>query len=414
MRIQAIICEYNPFHTGHAYQIQAGKKTIGSTHTLALMSGSIVQRGSFALCDKWTRAQSALLAGADLVCELPYAYAGQSAEFFARGAIKILNSLNCCHFLSFGSESGNLEPLKKVAALLSQEPPAFKNALKAGLSKGLSFPKARELAFEALYGENFSLYLREPNNILGIEYLKALLITKSHLTPITIKRQGSGYHDQTLQSHYASASAIRESIKKNSIDLNLNLKQLLPYNPDILLKKINTDFSNQEQGFTKALYAKIMSADLGSFRQLPYMEDGMEFKFKTALKSAKTYDELVMTLSSKRIPESRIRRILMALMLDFHSEHLTQFSAETFHPYLRVLGFNEKGQAMLKTIREKASIPIITNTRTNITRLTQDQRRCFEFDLLATDLFSLFCEKNYCYHQDFLQSPLRLPQKECS
>ncbi|MEG0377612.1 MAG: nucleotidyltransferase family protein, partial [Eubacterium sp.] len=268
MLIQAIICEYNPFHNGHAYQIKAGKTDTGSTHTLALMSGSIVQRGSFALSDKWLRAQTALLSGADLVCELPYAYAAQSAEYFAGGAIKILNALNCCDFLSFGSESGNLDSLRKIAGILAHEPPDFQKVLKDALNTGVSFPKARTIAFEALYGEHFSSYLREPNNILGIEYLKALLRTNSPITPVTIKRQGSGYHEQAIKTTTASASAIRKQIKAGLAAPEQALRPLLPYDPALLLDPLRENSCDWETSFTKALVSKIMSADLGSFRSL--------------------------------------------------------------------------------------------------------------------------------------------------
>lgn len=412
MLIQAIICEYNPFHNGHAYQIKAGKTKTGSTHTLGLMSGNIVQRGSFALTDKWLRTQTALLSGVDLVCELPYAYAAQSAEYFAGGAIKILNALNCCNFLSFGSESGKLDCLQKIAAILSEEPPLFKKALKETLNTGVSFPKARTLAIEGLYGKTMALHLREPNNILGIEYLKALCRTNSHISPVTIKRYGSGYHEQAIKTTFASASAIRKHIKENTAAPEKELIPLLPYEPSLLLNHIHQNSNDWEESFTKALLSKIMTADLGSFRQLPYMEPGMEFKLKTALKRADTYQALIGSLASKHFPESRVRRILMNLMTGFTSEHLDHFSSDTFIPYLRVLGFNEKGQSMLKKIREKAEIPLITNTRTNMTRLSPAQKHCFNFDILSTDLFNLFCQKKHHYHQDLSHTPLIITQKE--
>ena len=399
MQTQAIICEYNPFHNGHAYQIQAGKEAAGSTHTLALMSGSVVQRGTFAIADKWLRARTALLSGADLVCELPFCYAAQSAEYFAAGAVKILNATGVCDTLCFGSEAGDLEALSAVAQSLAFETPAFKDALKAFLGKGLAFPKARELAFKAAHGEKSASYLREPNNILGIEYLKALHRTHSAIRPVTIKRQGNAYHSTEAQSRFASATAIRQLLASPGENAQA-LASLLPYDPALLLSDLKETRVPWEESYAKALLSQIHSQDLARFRTLPYMEEGLEFKLKKALEASGSYDSIVDTLTSKRAPKSRIRRILMNLSMGFEARDLRRFAAPGFVPCLRVLGFNEKGRALLKAIREQGSLPVITNTRANITRLSPDQRACFDFDARATDLFSLFCEKQYRYHRD--------------
>ncbi|WP_302822485.1 tRNA(Met) cytidine acetate ligase [Eubacterium callanderi] len=411
MQTQAIICEYNPFHNGHAYQIQAGKEAAGSTHTLALMSGSVVQRGTFAVTDKWLRARTALLSGADLVCELPFCYAAQSAEYFAAGAVKILNATGVCDTLCFGSEAGDLEALSAVAQSLAFETPAFREALKAFLGQGLAFPKARELAFKATHGEKSASYLREPNNILGIEYLKALRRTHSAIRPVTIKRQGNAYHDTQAQSRYASATAIRQLLAAPGAGAQA-LKPLLPYDPALLLSYLKEARVPWEESYAKALLSQIHSQDLARFRTLPYMEKGLEFKLKKALGTSGSYDSIVDTLTSKRAPKSRIRRILMNLSMGFEARDLSRFAAPGFVPCLRVLGFNEKGRALLKAIRERDGLPVITNTRANITRLSPDQRACFDFDARATDLFSLFCEKQYRYHRDYTQNPVIIAEKE--
>lgn len=411
MQTQAIICEYNPFHNGHAYQIQAGKKAAGSTHTLALMSGSVVQRGTFAVADKWLRARTALLSGADLVCELPFCYAAQSAEYFAAGAVKILNATGVCDTLCFGSEAGDLEALSHVAQSLAFETPAFRDALKAALGQGLAFPKARELAFKATEGEKSASYLREPNNILGIEYLKALLRTHSTIRPVTIKRQGNAYHDTNAQSRFASATAIRQLLAAPGVSA-LALAPLLPYDPSLLLSYMQKARVPWEESYAKALLNQIHSQDLSRFRTLPYMEKGLEFKLKKALEADSRYDSIVDTLTSKRAPKSRIRRILMDLSMGFESADLSRFADPGFVPCLRVLGFNEKGRALLRAIHEQDGLPVITNTRANITRLNPDQRACFDFDARATDLYSLFCEKQYHYHRDYTQNPVIIAEKE--
>src|SRR5665647_1509914 len=179
MKILGIITEYNPFHKGHAWQLETTKKICEADGVMTLMSGSITQRGDFAIINKWERTQLALASGVDLVCELPFGYACQSAEAFARGGVKILNATGVCDFLSFGSELGELEPLKSLAEILAKEPPEFKRLLTVALGTGVSFPKAREQAIQSLLGQKASTLLATPNNILAIEYLKALIVTNS-------------------------------------------------------------------------------------------------------------------------------------------------------------------------------------------------------------------------------------------
>lgn len=405
MQTQAIICEYNPFHNGHAYQIQAGKEATGSTHTLALMSGSVVQRGTFAVADKWLRARTALHAGADLVCELPFCYAAQSAEYFAAGAVKILDATGICDTLCFGSESGDLETLNAVAKSLATETPAFTEALKTHLDQGLAFPKARELALKATSGEKFASCLREPNNILGIEYLKALHRTHSEIRPVTIKRQGSHYHDTDVQAHSASATAIRRLLEDPGTTPDA-LQPLLPYDPAPLLAYMQEERVPWEPSFARAILTHLVSRNPEDFRVLPYMETGLEFKLLKALESDGTYNGIINTLISKRMPKTRIQRILMDLLMDFHAKDLELFADPQFLPALRVLGFNAKGQELLRAIRDQSILPVITNTRANITRLNLGQRASFEYDTRATDLFSLFCEKQYRCRRDYTQSPV--------
>ena len=212
MKIAGIIAEYNPFHTGHAYHIQKTRELTGADYIVVVMSGDFVQRGAPALYSKHLRTRMALLGGADLVFELPATHACESAEFFAQSAVGLLDGLGCVDVLSFGSESGDIEPFLKLGAFLATETPEYQNLLKEYLKKGESFPKARSLALQELLSDtdtDTGTFLQTPNNILGVEYCKALCRRNSPIRPFTVKREGNAYHEESLKEQFPSASAIR-------------------------------------------------------------------------------------------------------------------------------------------------------------------------------------------------------------
>ena len=208
MKITGIIAEYNPFHNGHKYQIEEAKKF--SDAVVVIMSGSFVQRGSIAITDKWTRAKVAAENGADLVLELPVIYSLNTAQRFAKGAVEILDRTNVIDYLCFGSESGNVDELTKVADMLINEPEDVSEKIKKFIAEGISYPAARQKAFRGLIDEEI---LSSPNNILALEYIKALIEIESSIEPVTVKRYGTDYHDEFAKNGIASASAIRSMIK---------------------------------------------------------------------------------------------------------------------------------------------------------------------------------------------------------
>jgi len=213
MKVAGIVTEYNPFHLGHEYQLIETKKRLDVDYIVVVMSGNFVQRGEPALLNKWERTQLALIGGADLVIELPTPYACSSAELFAKGSVNLLNQLNCVDYLVFGSEQGEIAPLMELALFLNNEPANYKNALHSELKLGLSYPKARMNAIHATF-TNANTLLKGSNNILGIEYLRALHSFESSIQPITIKREGSSYLNESLTHVLPSATAIRSFIKK--------------------------------------------------------------------------------------------------------------------------------------------------------------------------------------------------------
>jgi len=227
MNTVGIISEYNPFHNGHKYHIQAAKEACNADYSVCIMSGSFVQRGEPAIFDKWSRAKMAVLNGADLVVELPVVYACQPAEIFALGSVKILNSMGFVNYICFGSELGDTEALQRLAKLLHNEPEAFKLILKNQLEQGISYPKAISAALSSYIGGDDAVItndiLRNPNNVLGIEYIKALMTLKSSIKPVAVKRIASDYNDIGIAGGIASATAVRYEIKEKGLSEKVRL-----------------------------------------------------------------------------------------------------------------------------------------------------------------------------------------------
>lgn len=399
MKLLGIIAEYNPLHTGHAYHIKKSKHITGATHTIAVMSGSAVQRGGFALVDKWSRAAMALNAGVDLVVELPYAYAGQSAAYFAGGAVSILASTGICDFLSFGSEAGDLRDLIIVADCINAESESYRRVLKSVLDRGLSFAIARSHAVSAVLGERFAALLSSPNNILAIEYLKALRRQNTSIVPVTIPREGAGYHDVSSKSKYVSAAYLRQALITGSD--HSKLADYLPYPIALLETALDKKHPHCEDALFRGIVHQLLTTSVDDLKDTPDMERGLEFRLKNAAETASDHRTFVESLASKRITTSRMQRIVMNMLMHFKAADLKAFSDLDFIPYLRVLGFNDKGREIIKTIKDHSAMPILTNLDTNRTKLDENQLHCLSFDLLATDLYALYCEKEYRCHQDF-------------
>ncbi|HML38127.1 MAG TPA: nucleotidyltransferase family protein, partial [Bacillota bacterium] len=215
MKVLGIIAEYNPFHNGHRYHLEESVKLTSPDFTVCVMSGDFTQRGEPAMADKWIRAAATVENGVDLVLELPFAFACNNAEFFAAGAVDILNRLGCVTHLSFGSEAGELSALSQAADYLAYEDDELKNTIREFADQGLSFPRARYEAVKMCRGEAYSDVLRSANNILAVEYLKQLRLMKSEIEPVTVKRYGTGYHDMGSYENIASATAIRHQVKRS-------------------------------------------------------------------------------------------------------------------------------------------------------------------------------------------------------
>lgn len=376
MLIAGIVSEYNPFHLGHAALIDQ-IRLAGATHIVAAMSGNFVQRGEPAILSKWARARQALLCGIDLVIELPLPWALAGAEKFAYGAVSLLDAIGV-ELLGFGSECGNVQELQEVTqALLS---PDFREELHRELKRGVTFARARQTAIASRFGNEKALLLEEPNNILGIEYLKALDRLGSKTKPYTVRRIGAGHNGQKPQSGIASASYIRNLI--------LNNRECSEFMPkpaaDVLTQELQSGSAPVSiLRIERGILASLRSLGPKELLSLPDVGEGLENRIYSAARNATSLEELYNLVKSKRYTHARIRRIILSAFLN-----LSAAAGEGLPPYLRVIGFNARGKEILHTAKLTTKLPIITNS-SDILSLDRKSRNMVELEGKSTDLFAL-------------------------
>ena len=371
MKTMAVICEYNPFHNGHKYQLQKHKKELGADGVICLMSGSFVQRGAPAIYDKWTRATDAVKNGADLVLELPVVYSCQSAQRFARGAVKLLDKLGLVDYLSFGSECGDIELLKECAEIVNSD--EFNALLSEKIKSGLNYPQARTEVFSEYFTDIDATLVDSPNNILAIEYINALKNINSKIKPETIARNPD----------FASASEIRDKIEKKE-----DVSSLIP---------TETRKVYNSKSFDNLVIYHFTKESLETLHQICDIGEGLEYKFKKALRRTCTANGLANAVKSKRYTRTRIDRIMVNSLLDIHDEH-TKFEPQ----YARVLAFNDKGQELLATMKKTSLIPIITKVADTKPE-NPDFETMLQKDILSTDIYSII--SNIEQGLDFKTSP---------
>ena len=363
MKTVGIICEYNPLHRGHQKQIARIREHFGSnTAVCCLMSGNYVQRGAPAIVDKSIRARAAILAGADLVLELPVTYALSSAEGFAAGGVRILSSF--CDGLCFGSETGDKKTLLTTARLLLSE--EFPPLLRQELQKGLSFPAARQAALEHLHPGSSPLTL--PNDILAVEYCKAILSQDSPLEPFPIRREGS-YHAPVPDPENPSASSLRS--------LMLQSGAWLDYLPQAVRDCFRDASLHTLEAGERAILHRLRTMSEEEFETLPYGSEGLWRKLMKACRQEATLDAIVTSVKSKRYTRTRIDRMVLCAFLG-----ITQEMLDAPAPYTRALAFNEKGRAILKYAKEKTVI-LNPGERT--------EHPYWELEKRSGDLYGLFC-----------------------
>jgi predicted nucleotidyltransferase len=350
MTVIGIITEYNPFHAGHAYQIEQARKITGADTVVAIMSGDFVQRGEPAFADKWTRAEAAIKGGADLVLELPFVYATGNAERFAQGGVAMLCGLGCIDHISFGSESGDADAIIRAAAVLAEDSDDFNALVKEGMAKGYSYPKARHEALKSLIGEAGASVLETPNDTLGTEYIKQLILNNSNIKPVIVKR-----------ANFPKAKEIREARANEAQATMENLRELLIY------KVITTP---------PAELSKILSAT-----------EGLENRLIKAVRTGGTMEEIIKHTKTKRYTQTRIQRLIIHTILGINKGEYEG----TEGIYGRILAFNEKGRALLRKIKkqELSTYPLITNPVRQRDQLNEAQQKTLKINKISEDIYSL-------------------------
>lgn len=386
MKIVGLICEYNPFHTGHKYQIGKIKSMIENAHIVCVMSGDFVQRGDVAILDKHTRTKIALENGADLVILLPTFFCTQVAPIFASGSISLLNMLNCVDYICFGSESGNIEKLKNLSKQKYNE-----KDMKNYLKNGDSYIKAYS---------NISQIPNTSNDILAVEYIKSLELFDSNIKPITIKREGSLYNDTNLGNSFASATSIRTSIR-NDIDM----QKLIKYLPQNSIKYFERKYIKFDEDFYNILKYAILSKK-ENLKYIFEINEGIENKILENISKSDSVEELIQSVKSKRYTYTRIRRMLFNILLDITKSDMSLIKENRYNiGYARVLGFNDRGRNIIKKIKNNSDIDIV-NKVSSYNPKDKHTNMIFQKDIYATKLYNIL-KKSY-YFDDYLTSPIRI------
>lgn len=409
MRTVGLIVEYNPFHNGHLHHLQESLRITAADACVAVMSGHFLQRGELALVDKWVRTEMALAAGIDLILELPFPFACNSAPHFAMGAVRTLNSLGVVDTLCFGSEAGETVSLQAIAKLLVDRSDAIESGTRERLRQGVSYPVARAEVISELAPGLPSRLIASPNNILGIEYLRALQVTASPIRAFTIPRLGSGYHSTDVSGDIASATGIRKLIDEGG-----KIDQLLPVVCRRILKEALGKGRSLDHGRLFTSLQTFLLQEVASLRDLYQVEDGLEQRLVDAAMTATSYTDLADSIKARHWTLTRIQRILSYVLLQVTNAEMRDYLQQG-PMYLRLLGASEKGREVLARARAKRTLPMISDparAKATLRRFYSDRpelcrlaERMLNCDLRATRLYGLLqvTQQNVHYNQDFFQ-----------
>lgn len=377
MKATGIVVEYNPFHNGHKYHLQKTKELNPNNIIIAVMSGDFVQRGEPSIIDRWTKTKMALANGVDLVIELPVFYSSQSAEIFAKGAVGILEELKC-ESMVFGSESGKINELKRISTL--QESEEFKIKLKERLKSGDSYPTAHSSTMKEILGESEL----NSNDILGLEYIKAIRYWKSSIIPMTLKREKVGYHDTNIVGDFASATKIREHLKKNE-----EISSIVTQESFNTLKEYS-NFTYMENFYPFIRYELIKNSN--NLSGIQDMEIGFENRLlENAIKSI-NYEEFFKSISNRRYTTGRVQRVLTHTLLAL-TTNITEEVKKSI-PYVRVLGFNSKGREYLSYLKKFDNSKIITSYKKMNENFSPEVCSLIEFNERSSQIYRLINNYN--------------------
>lgn len=416
MKAVGLVTEYNPFHNGHLYHLNKAMELTGADISVAVMSGDFVQRGEPAVLDKYTRTSMALNSGVNLVVELPVNYAVSSAENFAAGALKVLDYIKA-DSIAFGSESGDIERLSKLAHVLCDNEDTLYKEISKYTANGISYAAARQKTVEKLTDKDTAAILTSSNNILAVEYLKAIIKNNYAIKPYTVQRQGDAYNDTDIRSDYASATALRGNLKAD------NISKYIPVKAGLILSS-NTNYIYPDD-ITEALFTRLLDILFASsYDKNVFIENVMQYPdvnkeiagrlYKSAMdmitrtvpQGAESKDNGVLSFGSlcehiktKEVPLSRIKRALVRITLGLDKKYMEKYSNA---PYIRVLGFDKKGQEYLSYIRKTVEVPLITKTA--------DYKEMLLDDIHAANIYNMIVAGKYGVKEqgDYVKSPIRV------
>lgn len=380
MSVIGIICEFNPFHNGHKYLIDSVKKD-GDT-VVCVMSGNFVQRGESAIADKRIRTKTALLCGADLVIELPVAFSVSGAQTFARGGVKLLDSLGCVDKIAFGSECGDTESLKKAAKAIENK--SVQNEINSFMQTGITFAAARENAVRNVFGDEIADILKNPNDILGVEYISALNLLRSKIKPQAVSRKSISHNSKMCNGAFASAMLIREKMRNGE-----DYREFMPDKAFEVFQKAAeegqapSDYSKLEM----PILAFLRKATAKDFIGVPDVSEGIENRILASSRNANTLAEVFNGAKTKRYTHARIRRIVLCAFLGVKTSHIA-----CGMPYIHILGFSENGRRLLHDAVKTATLPIAVRL-SDISNLGDVANQSFKLECTATDIFNLTLPK---------------------
>lgn len=382
MKVLGIIAEYNPLHTGHIYHISKAKEITGCDTVIVIMSGSFTQQGNIAIINKFERAKQAIQNGVDLVIEIPSAFASSDAGNFAYKSVSILNDLNV-DAICFGAETDNIERLKLISETLIYKDKEIWNEIKNELKKGISFAKARNNSLNKFLNEDDINIILSPNNILALEYLRTLKVLNSNIIPFAIHRE-SNFNSHILENCYTSSTSIRKALE-NKCNLN-DIQKYIPENVSKYLKNNKIIFNND---FFEILKYKIISMNENDLKEINGVSEGIENKLKKEICNSYSYDEFLFKIKSKRYELSRIKRILVNILLNISKEDFNLLK-ENNSNYAHILAFNHDKKDLLSHISNTSNIPVISslNNKT-LSYLNKYQKLSLDTDIYASNIYSM-------------------------
>lgn len=380
MKICATIAEYNPLHLGHVKHVDYIKNVLGAEKLIVVMSGNFTQRGEPAVLNKYQRAKQAIIAGADLVIELPTVFATANAEVFAKGAVKLINDLGVVDGICFGVESGDKDAYVNLATAMNNETKEFKKALKDELESGVSLAKAKFNAVKSLGGVFDESLVSSPNNVLGLEYTKALLWLKSDINPFPMLREGD-HNDKKLKKGITSATSIREILKTGK------LRKVKGNVPPYVFK----DLAPYPTAFDKMIMTALIRASSKDLEKISDCTEGLENRIKALAKDSRSVDVLVDKVTTKRYTSSRIRRILISNLVGIEDKLVKD--CLTTPLYAKVLAVSSDSKNLISLISSNGKIPLLTR-KSDVAKLKRIARKCFEVDVLANDIYNLATDGN--------------------